>query len=831
MEFNGHSTIELGSRFAIWGRAMKFFALAFFAFISIFCIAASAGTDSSISGTVVDSDGAAISAARVQLISNEGAVLKESTTDTTGNYDFFPVQFGNYVIRILAPGFAESKTSTSVTSGNPAHVDSQLQHSNSDVTKTKEYVVNVKEKRNLVQPSASGSKTDISHDQIETMPGGTDISLPKLLASTTPGVIQGPFGQMFIRGNHANIQYQIDGVQLPDSLSGTFGEAFSPRNIDHMEIITGGVPAEYGERLAAVLNIVTKTGPETPGGSAELNYGSYNTFNPQATYGGSDTSGRFHYYAAASYLQTDRGLDTPQPSSYGDQSHGGEDAIHDHATGDDEFVKLDYILDNSDKLTLNLFNESRFYQIPNYPASFAKGDQFFNAPYQDQFGNNTANNTPTTSPIFTWTPSTTDDSQVEQNSYIEFVWKKTLNEHSFLQVAPYYKRSAIRFNNDPNNDLASLAPPPTGSGPISLSMNRTVDNYGLKTDYTLRPDEKQLIKAGFQVQQSNAAGFFSVQNALGQTPTTYGTPDHGALEAVYVQDSYTILKALVLNAGLRYSATQFNTENQSTQQDDLIQPRIGLEYMATQTTKLHLFYGKLFQPAPFEDLREAFAANGGNASPYDLKAEKDDYYEGGVSQQIGASQVATVNYYYKDAINMLDDTQLANSSIAQPYNFTHGYATGLEFSVSGEFASHWSEFFNYSYEDARGQGINGGYFAFNNQTTDPNAPYQFLDHCQLNTANAGVTYKNDTFWTTLQGIYGSGLRTGPSNTLALPSHTTFDATAGYIFKGESWASKWKVSGDVTNILDNPYPITVNNGYNGSHYAAGREFFVRLTKEL
>ena len=41
----------------------------------------------------------------------------------------------------------------------------------------------------------------------------------------------------------------------------------------------------------------------------------------------------------------------------------------------------------------------------------------------------------------------------------------------------------------------------------------------------------------------------------------------------------------------------------------------------------------------------------------------------------------------------------------------------------------------------------------------------------------------------------------------------------------------KVSGDVLNVFDTAYPITIANGFNGSHYAAGREFFVRLTKEL
>jgi hypothetical protein len=58
-----------------------------------------------------------------------------------------------------------------------------------------------------------------------------------------------------------------------------------------------------------------------------------------------------------------------------------------------------------------------------------------------------------------------------------------------------------------------------------------------------------------------------------------------------------------------------------------------------------------------------------------------------------------------------------------------------------------------------------------------------------------------------------------------------DFTAGYQFHGDTWWEKFKLSGDMLNAFDNAYPITIANGYNGSHYAAGREFFIRLTKEL
>jgi len=146
----------------------------------------------------------------------------------------------------------------------------------------KEMILNVTVKKHLLQSKSSASTAQITKDDIAQVPQGESVKLPKLLSTTVPGVVPGPFGQSFIRGNHANIQYQIDGVQLPDSPSNTFGEAFTPRNIDHMEVITGGAAAEYGERLAAVINITTKSGAETPSGEVELDYGSYNTTSPFA---------------------------------------------------------------------------------------------------------------------------------------------------------------------------------------------------------------------------------------------------------------------------------------------------------------------------------------------------------------------------------------------------------------------------------------------------------------------------------------------------------------------------------------------------------------------
>ena len=778
-----------------------------------------AGIDGSISGAVLDNQGIAIPNVAIQLQKPDGTVIKEVQSSATGDYSIFPVTLGDYQLSIRVTGFAPYQAIVHVSSDSNTLADIRL----APLVEGKEMVLNVEAKRHVIQNSASTSTREISKDEIEKLPQGEDIKLPKLIATTTPGVVQGPFGQSFIRGNHANIQYQIDGVQLPDSPSNTFGEAFTPRNIEHMEVITGGVPAEYGERLAAVVNIVTKSGPEAPGGAAELNYGSYNTFSPWATYGGSNPAGDLHYFVSAQYTRTDRGLDTPQPQSETDNTHGGTDAIHDQSNGNNQFAKIDWLANNDNKISLVAFNSYNFFQIPNYPSSFQKTDPFFNG-FNDQWGNS-----------FNFVPFNTDDTQAEDNAYAQVVWKHTFNDHSFLQLAPYYKYSWIKVTNDPTNDLAAANAPNAiaNANPSSFSENRHVNNLGIKGDFTDRTNGRNLLKGGFQLQQSRSIGAINVTTqSTGSAPLSSvdASPTNGYFESAYVQDDLTIAKPLILNVGVRWDATQFHFADVNSA-DYQFQPRIGLNYLVAENTKIHAFYGKLFQPAPVENLRDTFINTGaGNQlAPYDIKAEKDDYFEVGVAQQL-ADQVVAVNTYYKNAKDMLDDSQLLNTSIAQPYNFTQGYAYGVELSVQGKINRDWSDYANYSYEIAKGQGISGGLFSFP-AGTSATGDYQFLDHVQLHTANAGVTYARDNVWWSTQGLFGSGLRTGDSNAQSLPGHFTADTTVGYVFHGDTWLSKVKVSVDMLNIFNNAYPITIANGFNGSHYAAGREFFLHLTKEL
>jgi hypothetical protein len=318
-----------------------------FCVLILLAVRAFATVDGRLSGTVVDDKGVALSGAQITVTGN--GETKTVVSSATGTFTVFPLTLGTYQVQVQAKGFADHQDSVAVSNGETE--DSvQLSPTGGEMQMT------VSAKRHLVT-TASNSSRDLDKEDIAQLPGGSTQDMTKLLYTTTAGFVQGDFGQVFTRGNHANLQYQIDGIQLPDSVGGSFGQAFSPVNVDHMEILTGGLGPEFGDRLAGVVNIVTKSGSIEPGGEIGLSYGSYNQTNDYATYGGSDKSGAFHYLFSASTFATDRGLDTPAPADINnDQNGGSEQAIHDKSYGSDGFLKLDWTADNANKFVLVAYN-------------------------------------------------------------------------------------------------------------------------------------------------------------------------------------------------------------------------------------------------------------------------------------------------------------------------------------------------------------------------------------------------------------------------------------------------------------------------------------------
>ena len=92
-------------------------------------------------------------------------------------------------------------------------------------------------------------------------------------------------GAIHVRNDHANVQFRINGVMLPDGVTG-FGSILDPSLIGSMSLITGALPAEFGMRTVGLVDITTRNDIFNNSGSVSLYGGSRGTFQPSFEYGG-----------------------------------------------------------------------------------------------------------------------------------------------------------------------------------------------------------------------------------------------------------------------------------------------------------------------------------------------------------------------------------------------------------------------------------------------------------------------------------------------------------------------------------------------------------------
>ena len=131
--------------------------------------------------------------------------------------------------------------------------------------------------RQQIEPSLGASVYNFGRQAIATQPQGDNQPLNRLLLQA-PGVAQDSFGQLHVRGDHANLQYRLNGVILPEGIN-VFGQALQTRLAQSVSLITGALPAEYGLRTAGIIDIQTKPAHSIPVASSPSMAASNRHFN------------------------------------------------------------------------------------------------------------------------------------------------------------------------------------------------------------------------------------------------------------------------------------------------------------------------------------------------------------------------------------------------------------------------------------------------------------------------------------------------------------------------------------------------------------------------
>jgi outer membrane receptor protein involved in Fe transport len=332
-----------------------------------------------------------------------------------------------------------------------------------------------------------------------------------------------------------------------------------------------------------------------------------------------------------------------------------------------------------------------------------------------------------------------------------------------------------------------------------------------------------------------------------QTGQPFGVIDNDAAtewtESVYLQDEWKIVPTVTLNFGGRFDHyCGFRCEQQFS-------PRFNAVWQPTSRTTFHAGYARYFSPPPFENVATtsidkfvntsaAAPAGAQNTTPF---AERQNYFDAGVEQKIGAVSVSLDGYYRKSK-NLIDEGQFGAPIILTPFNYRKGRIHGVEANISYQHGP-WLLYGNFAYAKAQGKDIVSSQFSFDpaDLVTIANQ-YIYLDHDQTYTGSAGISYSfRDGFLagSKLGGdmLYGSGLRTDKElpdgstipNGAHLPGYAQFNLTASHKFDKPGIEIRF----DVTNVLDHKYEIRDGNGVGvgAPEYGPRRGVFVGVTKDI
>ena len=127
-----------------------------------------------------------------------------------------------------------------------------------------------------------------------------------------PGVAQDSFGQLHIRGEHNGLQYRLNGIIIPEGIS-VFGQTLDPRLADSVKLITGALPAEYGD-CAPPASSTCRPRPacSSPAARSASMAAATAQITPSFDYGGS--SGGFNYFVSGDYTTDTLGIESPDGS-------------------------------------------------------------------------------------------------------------------------------------------------------------------------------------------------------------------------------------------------------------------------------------------------------------------------------------------------------------------------------------------------------------------------------------------------------------------------------------------------------------------------------------
>jgi len=783
--------------------------------VVVSCVLGAAGAVSAtddeirtVTGLVQNQDLRRVDQAIVQVRDQEGNVVTQGVTNQAGEFTVTVPKEGTYSVSAVQDTYTSEFVVVKIGVEQAAPVALTL-------AVTKDIALEIVSPLPAIQYKSSSETYQLSRKEIEALPKGNNNDVYEVLL-TVPSVSYGALKQTHIRQDHANQQFRIDGIPIPDTVSGSFADIVPPRAWERADMILGGMEAQYGNKTTLLVDITSKSGTKPGFGSMQLFGGSNETLNPSFEYGGT-VGEKFRYYALNSFITTNRGLEPPTL---------GYTNNHNQSEKNNTYLRGDYQHDIRNNFSWIFLNSVAKYQIPTIPNLAANPDVLALLPVG-------------------FTPGASqnvDQFQKENNQYSQMVWRHDLDAVKFFSLGLYFRRGEADFHTPANNALAYADDVNSAQ---TANQRRTAYTGGGRLDYTWILNSQHLLKTGFQIDYTNANNTAQVF----AFDTSGGAPAGPVLslqssnrniqwrEEFWVQDQWSPNDQWTFNLGVRADIIQgFYNEGQ-------VSPRLGATYKHNQSNVFHAYYGRLFTPPNVEQI--AFVnlnTQNTTAAPDDPtgfkpRAERSHYFEVGSYHAVSRYATLQLTGYYKLDHYMSDAGQFGSTPMLNYFSFQNGWKRGIDGSLKVQFTDKLTGRGNVGWGQCKGYGLQSGqYLLDNKEISDINSKGGvFCDHSQFVTSSAVVTYRIlERTNVTGQMLYGYGLRTSAdddakTNSSHSPSYTVYNASLTHVIPLPWENQKMLLGFDIINLLDQQYFYNTGEGSIGlgiAHAGTPRSYFFR-----
>ncbi len=785
-------------------------------------VLAYASASGAVRGHVAGPDGQSMAGVALELRNDISGFKEGTTTAQDGTFQFFNVPFNPYELHVAARGFETVHRPIDVRSSVTPEVAIALR-----VAGVSESVTVVGEQTaSQLETDSTTSHVDIDKSYIARAPATVASRAMEELITATPGFAKDENGRFHFQGFHSQSEFVIDGQTVSDQTGVTFSNSIDPGIAQSMEVIYGSVPAEYGEKIGAVVNLTTKSGLSAPlHGDVYAGGARYNTYEAGLSLGGGSRT--FGAYGSLNGSWSDRFLD---PVNF--------DNLHN--TGDTQrgFVRLDYAApDFKDAVRFTALVGHTQRDVPNTYTEEAAGQ---------------------------------DEVVHSRDTNLNLGWTHTASPNATLDANAFVRLSHFELS------------PSTNDTPVRALSDRSLDNYGLNAALTWAPGNHNEIKVGGTVKRFPITERFSfgiTDPGLNDPESDAYNPDlspydltrggtlfefngsrTGTYGALYVQDSVRY-GGLTANLGLRYDNNDLPTSEHA------LEPRLGIAYYAKATgTVLRATYNRIFVTPEYENILFSSSAQAASIVPPAVKdsrdlgsgvllipAERQNAYTLGIQQAVGRKLRLDADVWWRRTTGAGDQDQFENTGIVFPVAFASGRHNGwdvrLDLAETGGFRGFVS--LGHTHAVYVPPPIGGLFLDQGAIDAITGGPF-LIDHDQKLQAQGGLLYDIGTsgVWLGASARYDSGLVTDaapddlaadPDNAFAAPFvviHSGADLDPNRI-KARTIANfslgfdltrrhvPVSLQADLLNAFDTQGVYNINSVFGGTHVIPPRTLAVRV----